>query len=85
MRTHRRFRYYHKAFNVARTEKSFLKNVTMERIMTHTKLRSHVEVQNTKCQIHKIVPRCCEKVQFSAFLKRSNAKKGDYNCIIKYF
>ena len=48
MRTHRRFRRCHKAFNVVRTKKSFLKNVATKCFMAQTKLPMHVEAQNTK-------------------------------------
>ena len=48
MRTHKRFHPCHKVFNIARTKKSFLKNVAIKCFVAQTKLPSHVEVQNTK-------------------------------------
>ena len=48
MGTHRRFRPYHKAFNIARTKKSFLEDVILKWITAQAKLPSYVEAQNTK-------------------------------------
>ena len=48
MRTHKRVRPCHKAFNVARDVKIVSKNVTMKYFKAQTKLPSHVEAQNTK-------------------------------------
>ena len=62
MRTQRRP--CHKAFNIARTKKSFPKSVTMKYFMAQTKL--HVEAQNTKRSGCFVVSK---KIQFCAFEK----------------
>ena len=87
MRTHRRFRPFHKIFNIVKKKKLFLKNVTI----AQTKLPSHVEVQNTKRSDLKhnftLFRKGFKFVHLkNTFLKQSNAKIGDRTCtVIKYF
>ena len=70
MGTHRIFRPYHKAFKVTRDGEIVLKNVTMNCFMAQTKLRSHVEVQNTKkVRLTILLHAISRRVQYCALLK----------------
>ena len=70
------FRPCNKAFNVATTKKSFLKNVTMRCFMARL---NYYRTLRRKGRVHNVVVRYFKNVVHlkNAFLKQFNVKKSD--------